>query len=68
MRSAYRAESGADVRSSRRVLVVLHDEDISAVDAWAIGARMPTRSEALRTLIMRGLKQATSAAGKQAKA
>ena len=57
MPTAYKhAERRAPVRARRRIMVVLDDSDIAAVDRWAIPAGEPTRSAALRTLIRRGLK------------
>jgi hypothetical protein len=67
MRSAYRGPERRTPVRARRILLVLEQPDIEAVDAWAVPAGLPSRSDALRALVRRGLK-AERAAEKRRKA
>jgi hypothetical protein len=51
-------EAEPAVDSSKRVerlQVMISDDELAAVDTWRFGARMPSRSAAVRELIRRGL-------------
>lgn len=38
-----------------RLQVMINDDELAALDNWRFGARMPSRSAAVRELIRRGL-------------
>ncbi len=42
-------------KRAERLQVMLADEELAALDDWRFGARMPSRSAAVRELIRRGL-------------
>lgn len=41
-----------------RLVVVLEKEDINRIDEWAAPANMPSRNEAIKTLVKKGLEAA----------
>jgi hypothetical protein len=47
-------ENGSLTRATR-LQIMLTDEELSAVDDWRFGERMPSRASAVRELLKRGL-------------
>jgi hypothetical protein len=44
-----------ELRRGERLQIMLSDEELTAVDDWRFGARMPSRASAIRELLRRGL-------------
>jgi metal-responsive CopG/Arc/MetJ family transcriptional regulator len=42
-------------KRAERLQIMITDEELAALDTWRFGARMPSRSAAVRELIRRGL-------------
>ena len=47
-------DNGGLTRATR-LQIMLTDEELSALDDWRYGARMPSRASAIRELLKRGL-------------
>lgn len=47
-------------RPLNRVVLMMSDDDLGALDGWAIPAGLPSRSEAIRTLIRKGIEASAS--------
>jgi hypothetical protein len=44
-----------ELRRGERLQIMLSDGELTAVDDWRFGARMPSRAAAIRELLRRGL-------------
>jgi hypothetical protein len=44
-----------ELRRGERLQIMLSDDELTAVDDWRFGARMPSRASAIRELLRRGL-------------
>ncbi len=44
-----------DLRRPERLQIMLHDDELAALDDWRFQHRMPSRAAAIRELLKRGL-------------
>lgn len=44
-----------ELRRGERLQIMLSDDELTALDDWRFGARMPSRASAIRELLKRGL-------------
>ena len=44
-----------ELQRGERLQIMLSDDELTAVDDWRFGARMPSRASAIRELLKRGL-------------
>lgn len=51
----YKGENGGE----RRVVVIMTEAEVDALDGWGVPSGMPSRSAAIRELIRRGLEGAS---------
>lgn len=51
----YPVQMGGDAKRAERLQVMLTPKELSALDDWRFGARMPSRAAAIRELLKRGL-------------
>lgn len=61
----YKKNRAINREPEKRLMLVMRESDVHDIDAWAIPNGIPSRSEALRILIQKGLEAARNARGSE---